>query len=215
MTGTATALKWRLVGEEVGTCNCDWACPCQFNDVLPTHGYCEAISTFVISDGHYLDTDLSGVTFAWIFHWPGPVHEGNGTRMLVLDAATDPAQREALTALTNGTEGHPFFEVFTSVAPNVIPPVVAPIEVTVDREARTARVSIPELAENTVQPIQGAVGDPLRVRLDLPNGFEFKQGEIANAVSWHVDGPSPLTMKHERTYTHICPIDWRSDGTTH
>jgi hypothetical protein len=211
----APGVEWRLVGDEIGTCNCDWACPCQFGDVRPTREFCEAISTFVIREGHYGDTDLGGVRFAWAFHWPGAVHEGNGHRMLVMDASTTQPQRDALVALTNGTEGHPFFEIFTSVAPNVEEPVIAPINVAFDSEARTAKVSIDGLAENTVEPIIGAgSGQEVRVRLDLPNGFEFKRAEIANSVGWHVDGPGPLAMRNERTYTHICPIDWTSDGTT-
>jgi hypothetical protein len=212
---TVAGVEWRLVGDEIGTCNCDWACPCQFGDVRPTHESCEAMSTFVIREGHYSDTRLDDVRFAWAFHFPGPVHEGNGHRMLLLDTATTQEQRDALVALTNGTEGHPFFEIFTSVAPNVEEPVVAPISVEFDPDARTAKVVIEGLAENTVEPIVGAgSGTEVRVRLDLPNGFEFKHAEIANSVAWHLDGPGPLAMRHERTYTHICPIDWTSDGST-
>jgi hypothetical protein len=183
--------------------------------VRPTRGFCDAISTFVIREGHYGDTNLDGVRFAWAFHWPGPIHEGKGHRMLVLDSTTTQPQRDALVALTNGTEGHPFFEIFASVTPNVAEPVVAPISVRFDREARTAKVSIEGLAGNTVEQIIGAgSGKEVRVRLDLPNGFEFKQAEIANSVAWHVDGPGPLAMRNERTYAYICPIDWSSDGTT-
>ena len=32
--------KWRIAGEEVGACNCNWGCPCQFN-APPTLGRCE------------------------------------------------------------------------------------------------------------------------------------------------------------------------------
>lgn len=214
MTATAQKVGWRLVGTEVGTCNCDWACPCQFNDVKPTHDFCEAFSTFVITEGHFGETDLSGIRFSEVLKWPGPVHLGDGTRLVVLDEASTSAQREAVIALTSGTQGHPFFEIFASVTPNVLDPLVASISADFDSEARTARVSIAGLAENTVGPIVGFSGQPSRVRLDLPNGFEFKTAEIANSLSWYVHGPEPLIMDHERTYTHICPVDWSSDGTT-
>jgi hypothetical protein len=212
--GTATTTEWRLIGYEVGTCNCDWACPCQFNDVKPTHGFCEAVATFQIDQGHYGDVSLDGVRFAWIFNWPGPVHEGNGTRMLVLDERTSAEQRSALTALTNGTEGHPFFEIFTSVTPHVHDAVVAPIDLQFDQKKRTAKVRIAGVAENDVEPITGATGEPLQIRIDLPNGFEFKHAEIANSRRWKVSAAPPLSMEHERTYTHICKIDWSSDGST-
>jgi hypothetical protein len=182
--------------------------------VQPTHGFCEALVTFEISEGHFGETSLNGVRFAWVLHWPGPVHEGNGTRMLVLDQRTTSEQRAALTALTNGTQGHPFFEIFTSVTPNVVDAVVAPIHLEFDAEARTAKVRIEGLAENDVEPINASTESPLRIRLDLPDGFEFKIAEIANAVRWRVFGRPPLSMQHERTYTHLCKIDWDSDGAT-
>jgi hypothetical protein len=31
---------WRISGDAVGSCNCAWGCPCQFN-AEPTHGRCE------------------------------------------------------------------------------------------------------------------------------------------------------------------------------
>jgi hypothetical protein len=210
----ASKTDWHLVGHEIGTSNSDWNCPCQFNMPNPTHGFCEALSTFVIREGHFGDVDLSGVHFTWAFHWPGPVHEGNGHRMLVLNQDTTPPQRDALIALTNGTEGHPFFEIFTSVTPNVAEPTVAPIHVEFDSEARTAHVVITGLAENTVEPIPSVVGGTKRIRLDMPDGFEFRIGEVANSKAWHFDGPGPLALRNEGTYTHICAIDWSSDGAT-
>lgn len=211
---TATKTEWRLVGHEIGTCNCDWNCPCQFNMEMPSHGFCEALSTFVVDEGHYGDTDLAGAKWAWAFHWDGPVHLGEGHRMLILDSGTTQPQREALIAMTNGTEGHPFFEIFTSVSPHVADPVVAPISVEFDSDERTAHIVIEGLAENTVGPLESVVGGTKRIRLDMPDGFEFTIGEVANSTAWHVNGPGPLALKNEGTYTHICPIDWSSDGTT-
>lgn len=211
---THTQVEWRIVGDEVGTCNCDWACPCQFNDLSPTHGFCEALTTVVIKEGHFGEVDLSGVTFIEVFHWDGPVHLGGGSRMHVFDPSTTDAQREAITAITSGAHGHPFFEIFASVAPNLLQTHIAPISVTYDREQRTAKVVVEGFAENTIEPIVGFTGEPSRIRIDLPNGFEFKQAEIANSVGWHVDGPPPLAMRHERTYTQICAVEWGSDGTT-
>lgn len=211
---TLTKTEWRLVGSEIGTCNCDWNCPCQFNMDMPTHGDCEALSTFVIDEGLYGDTDMAGVKWAWGFRWDGPVHLGDGHRILIFDSETTEAQRDALIALTNGTEGHPYFEIFSSVAPNAAEPVAAPIAVEFDLEERTAHVVIDGLAENRVGPIPSVVGGSKRIRLDMPDGFEFKVGEVANATAWHLNGPGPLALRNEDTYTHICPIDWSSDGTT-
>src|SRR5207248_2450084 len=96
-----------------------------------------------------------------------------------------PEQREALNALNSGTQGHPMFEIFAAVCPNTLETVVAPIKIESDREARTAQIRIPGIGESRIEPIKDPVaGDEYRVRIDLPNGFEYKQAEIGNSVSW-------------------------------
>ena len=60
---TSTQTKWRIAGEEVGSCNCAWGCPCQFN-ALPTHGRCEGFAGLQIQEGYFGTTRLVGVRFA-------------------------------------------------------------------------------------------------------------------------------------------------------
>ena len=215
MTEAATTIEWRITGDQVSSCNCDWACPCQFNDVKPTHDHCEALFVGQIREGHVGDMQLDGVRWAEAFYWPGPVHLGEGSRMLIVDEAASSEQRSALEQLTDGALGHPFFEIFSSVTPNKYDPVTAPISLEFDRDARTATISIGDLAANSVEPIRNPVSDePARVRIDLPNGFEYRQAEVANSTGWYVNGPGPLALRNSRTYTHLTPFDWSSDGTT-
>jgi len=211
---TISKTDWHLVGDQVTSCNCAWACGCQFNGP-PTSGQCEALVAFRIREGHFGDTDLDGVLFAEAFWWPGLVHEGNGTRLLILDEKSTPAQREAITAISSGTQGHPYFEIFASVAPNGPDPVVAPIEVESDREARRASINIPGVGESRIEPIRNPVtGIEHRVRIDLPNGFEYKQAEIANSLLWQVTAADPLALHNENSYAQLVAFDWSSDGTT-
>jgi len=74
-----TKTSWRIAGEEFGSCNCAWGCPCQFN-ALPTHGRCEAFLGCLVSDGYFGNTRLDGIRFARLYWWPGAIHEGNGVR---------------------------------------------------------------------------------------------------------------------------------------
>jgi hypothetical protein len=101
---TPAKTPWRIAGEEFGGCNCAWGCPCQFN-ALPTHGRCEGLVGYQILEGHFGATPLDGVHYARILWWPGAIHEGNGTRQLIIDAQATPAQREALIALDSGRHG--------------------------------------------------------------------------------------------------------------
>ena len=45
-------IDWKIVGEELAICNCNYGCPCQFG-VLPTKGNCEAVVVFDFHKGHY------------------------------------------------------------------------------------------------------------------------------------------------------------------
>lgn len=60
-----------------------------------------------IERGHFGNTSLDGVTYAQLVHFDGPVHEGNGHRLLVLDERSNQEQREAIKALTTVPTGTP------------------------------------------------------------------------------------------------------------
>ncbi len=51
---------WEIKGIELVNCNCAYGCPCQFN-ALPTHGFCEAVGAFHITEGHHGDVRLDGL----------------------------------------------------------------------------------------------------------------------------------------------------------
>ena len=211
MATNMTKTRWRIAGEELVHCNCAWGCPCQFN-ALPTYGNCEALAAWQIREGYYGDTRLDGVRYARVYYFPGPVHEGNGTRQLILDERTTPEQREALIALESGTQGHPYFEVFAAVCPHTVEPIVAPIELEIDRERRRGILRIPELAEAYAEPIKNPVtGVEHRARIVLPNGFEYTEAEVGNSVSWKVSSGGPLRFQHENSYAQLNAFDWRNE----
>ena len=200
--------SWRMVGDEVGNCNCDWGCPCQF-DALPTHGNCMAMIAYEINQGSFGDTSLDGVRFAELVWWPGAIHEGNGTRQTVVDESASPEQREAIEELVLGKHGGEYFEIFASVMSKELDTVYAAIEIDADREARRGSVRIGDLAEATIEPIKNPVsGDEHRVRIDLPDGFEYRQAEIGNTVTARVSAQDPLSFTLENTYAQLNPFDW-------
>lgn len=205
---------WTIKGREFVHCNCAWGCPCQFW-ALPTHGFCEALEATEIEQGHFGDIILDGVRYAQVFHWDGPIHEGNGWRRLILDERSALAQRTAIESLTSGTQGHPVYEIFAAMTPNLASPVVAVIEFEHDRERRRARIRIGDLAESRIEPIRNqATCEEHWARIELPHGFEFRVAEMGNSVSWWVAAGEHLTMQHEDTYAQLNRIDWSSDGTT-
>jgi hypothetical protein len=202
-------VNWHLAGEEVASCNCAWGCPCQFN-ALPTTGRCEALIAYIVHEGQFGDVPLSGVRFAQIASWPGPIHEGNGTRVFVLDEKTTPDQRNALVDLYSGKHGGAYFEIFAAVSASTLEPIVAKVDIQLNRESRLAGIRIPGIAEAQVEPIRNpATGQEHRARIELPNGFEYKLAEMGNSLRWTVTGAGDeLTMQHQNTYAQLNDFNW-------
>ena len=200
--------KWRISGEELATCNCAWGCPCQFN-ALPTTGNCEAVIGYEIHTGKHGDLNLSGLRFVQIVRWPGAIHEGNGTRQWIIDEKASPEQRKALVAMQSGKEGGAYFEIFASVSPHTFETVFGPITFEMDREARTGTIRVPKMAECEVEPIKNpTTGEEHHARIELPNGFEYKEAEMGNTRRLEVTAPAQLAMRHENTYAQLNEFDW-------
>jgi hypothetical protein len=78
-------IDWLVQGESFSNCNCDHWCPCQFEG-SPTHNSCKGVEVFRVDKGHFGDVDLTGVTVALVFEWPGPslvgipLHVGHDSR---------------------------------------------------------------------------------------------------------------------------------------
>jgi hypothetical protein len=189
--------EWRIKGRELANCNCSYGCPCQFN-ALPTDGTCKAAVGYQIDEGHFGDVDLSGVRAAGVYTWPGAVHEGNGTMQLIVDERASDAQQEAILKIMQGEETEPMatmWSVYTAMCSKRLEPLFKPIELEIDVEARTGRIEVPGVFETKGEPIRNPVtGDPHRVRIDMPQGFEYEIAEIGSA-STKATGEIKLDLK--------------------
>lgn len=175
--------NWRMKGKWLKNCNCDFGCPCDFQSP-PSRGHCEGSLGMQIDEGHFGDVDLSGLRWAAVYHWPGALHEGNGTMLPIIDERADPAQREALLKILSGQEQveGTFFHIASMIVSNVLEPRFVPLEFAFDLESRTARMAAPGIFETTSEPIRNPVtGEPHRIRVSMPEGFEYRLAEIASA----------------------------------
>ena len=123
-------IKWEIKAREFGNCNCDYGCPCQFN-ALPTHGHCRGLAVLDIEKGFHGSTRLDGLRAAAIFRWPGPIHEGNGEGVQIIDKRATPEQREALLHILQGEDTEPgatVFHIFASTCDPLHEPIIADIE---------------------------------------------------------------------------------------
>lgn len=180
MAGT----DWRLKGEWLKNCSCEYGCPCDFN-APPTKGWCKGLIAMHIKEGHFGKVRLDGLKFVVTVHWPGPLHEGNGTIQPIVDERATPEQREALFEIMSGkhsAEGT-LFHIVSLIVTKILDPVFAPIDMEFDYKARRARLSVPGVLETEVEPIKNPVtGAEHRIQVVMPQGFEHIEAEIAHAT---------------------------------
>jgi hypothetical protein len=175
--------NWRLEGEWIKNCNCAFGCPCDFN-ARPTNGSCQGLVGMRIAKGNFNDVQLDGLSFFVTVSFPGPLHEGNGQAQPIIDERASADQREALFNIMSGqnsAEGT-LFHIFSLIVTKMHDPIFAPISFQFDKNARTARLRIPGVLETEVEPIKNPVtGEPHRIKVVLPEGFEHREAEVASA----------------------------------
>ena len=176
-------VDWRLKGEWIKNCNCAFGCPCDFN-ARPTNGYCKGLAGMHITEGHFGDVRLDGLNFFVTVDFPGALHEGNGTLQPIIDERATPQQREALFGIMSGqnsAEGT-IFHIFSLIVSKTLDPIFAPIRFEFDMPGRRAKVSIPGVLESANEPIRNPVtGQPHRIQVMMPEGFEHRGAEISSA----------------------------------
>jgi hypothetical protein len=196
MANATSGTTWEIEGREFTNCNCSYGCPCQFNG-LPTHGHCQAVIGIQIERGHHGDVKLDGLRVSGIFRWPGAIHEGKGEALAVLDQRASDAQRNALLRILTGQDTEPgatVFQVFASTLDTFHPPMFSAIDFDVDVDARRARHKVDKLIESRGEPILNPVTKAEhRVRIDMPEGFEYSLAEIGRGWS-KTTGPIALDL---------------------
>jgi len=205
-------VEWRMRGPEIANCNCDWGCPCQFN-ALPTRGNCRAMTAMRIDEGYFGDLDLSGLKWAGMFAWPGPIHEGGGEAFVVIDSSASEAQRGALLTILSGGETDPgatIFNVFATVIDTLHEPAFLPIEFDLDIDKRVGSVRIDNVMHTQTEPIRNPVtGNEHRARVVLPSGFEYREAEYA---SGETRATGPVELAWSGRHAHVAMLDLSTHG---
>lgn len=198
------SVDWYIEGVEVSNCNCDYACPCQFESPRPTHGHCRGFAAVRIDKGRFGEVALDGLCAALLYGWPGPIYEGNGECQAVVDERADGKQRDALAAIMYGEatdDGATHWWVYRTMSSTVHAPLFKRFEFDADIERRTARILIAGVLESTARPIRSpATGAEHRVRIGLPNGIEFDIAEIASGTT---KTSASVALDLEDSYFHF------------
>lgn len=203
---------WEIKGRELVSCNCDYGCPCQFN-ALPTRGNCEAAGIFIVDKGRYGDVDLSGVKFGSVLWWPGPIHEGGGKCLPIVDKSATPAQRDAILKISSGEDTDPgatMFAVFATTMAEVFDPVDVDIEAEIDVEGRSGRLKAGDLLSVVGEPIRNPVtGDMHQAAIVLDHGFEYARAEMGSSKT---KTTGPIALEWDGRYAQFAHLHLNNHG---
>jgi len=205
MTAEA-APAWRLRGEFVMSCNCDW-CPCavSLGRARPTEGHCFSWFVFRFDEGRWDDDqDLGGLNLAVLLEVPGKMAEGNYTVGLYLDERSTEAQRRPLEQIFTGQAGGPP-GWWRLVIAHYLGARVVPITYEADGPRR--RVGIPKILEGKIEPEIGRdKTSPVRVsnlpywmapEITLARGTQSRLRDWGR--NWDLSG----------RFADIADFDWR------
>lgn len=208
-------IEWHMEGIQYGSCNCDHACPCQFEG-LPNYGNCQGFDVFRVDKGEFGGVDLRGVVAAAVFAWPGPIFEGGGELQLIVDDRASAEQRHAMEQVLLGketVEAGTHWWVFSAMSDTIHDTVVKRIDYEVDLEARTASCSIEGILESSAQSIRSpADGSPHRVKIQIPHGIEFETAEIVDSKT---QASGAIKLDLDGTYGQICHLHHTHAGPVH
>lgn len=207
------SVNWMIRGTSLGSCNCDWGCPCQFNSPS-THGQCQFASGGHIEEGYFDNIKLDGLHWAEIGYWPGEIAEGNGKLQIIIDEQAGDQQRDALRRIMHGEVGQPgsnHFSVFHSTCTQVFDTLYRAIDYAIDIEARTGHVQVEGVLSIEGTPIIDEFsGEPFRVGIHRPTGsFEYTYAEIGNSVT-RVSGAIDMSMSN--SYGQFNRLHYNQDG---
>jgi hypothetical protein len=207
-------IDWLIKGPWLTTCNCAVGCPCQFN-ALPTQGNCRAAVGCEVDKGYFGNVRLEGVRFAGMFAWPGPIHLGGGEAQPIVDASATQEQRDAILTIMKGEETEPgatIFNVFAGTFVKVHATLFLPIEFSADIDGRVGRLHVAGVLDVTSEPIRNPVtGAEHRVRIDMPDGFEYTRAEVAQGTTRTGDR-SAIALDWRSSHAHFTELHYTRQG---
>ena len=179
-------IDWHIKGKQFGNCNCNYGCPCQFN-APPTDNYCHGMGAFLIEEGFFGDIDLSGTKAVSMMKFPGPIHEGKGQFQIILDSNSSLDQQNSIKSIMYGKETEPMataFYMYASMMKTFHEPIIKKIDLEINLETRICNLEAEDVIKTNTRPISNPItGEEHRARIDLPNGIEFKNAEMASGTT--------------------------------
>jgi len=203
--------EWKMKGHYLKNCNCIATCPCDTVGFPYPHKGCEGLNSMHIVEGHFGKIKLDGLNWAAAYHWPGALHEGNGSLQPYVDVRANTEQRDAILQILSGKHGGTFFEILSTIVTTLHEPQFVPIEFQFDKAKRKGRIRIPGFGEAACAPLTVPVtGAEQHVTVRMPDGFEYKEMEVAQTVVLKSTGP--IKFSHKGTHSSLADVTHTHKG---
>ncbi|MDT5211607.1 MAG: hypothetical protein QOF67_4022 [Mycobacterium sp.] len=166
-----------------------------------------------IEEGTFNETSLDGLNWAMLMQWPREVAEGNGTQQVIIEEHADPAQRQALRKILHGESTAPgatHYFVYNSTMSTVLDTLYAPIELSIDVDARMASLMIEGLIESRGTPIISPYsGKPARTSINMPEGPHYIYAEMGNG---NTTARAGINLDFNDSYGQFNVLHMNQDG---
>jgi hypothetical protein len=108
--------------------------------------------------------------------------------------------------------GATIFNVFAGTFAKLHDPLFLPIEFSADVDDRLGRLRVPGVLDVTSEPIRNPVtGAAHRVRIDMPDGFEYTQAEVAQATTRSGDRAA-IALDWRGAHAHFTELHYTRAG---
>jgi hypothetical protein len=194
--------QFSLKGSLLAGCNCGWGCPCSFEEP-PTYAFCEGMYVWHVATGQYAGTALDGCTFAMYNLFPGAVHEGNATTLVMVDETLPADRRPAIESMIKEKEP---FSVFLDLTSTFHGFRYLPFDLRLD--GIRSSLTIPGIFELHLGPMKNPVtGKDELATLTKPTGFTSKIQELCSADnhSFSIEG---MSYDHSGKYGEFAPFEY-------
>ncbi|MBI2911811.1 MAG: DUF1326 domain-containing protein [Chloroflexi bacterium] len=202
-----------MKGQYIKNCSCLAHCPCDTVGEPAPNRLCEAVVGMHIQEGNFDSVSLSGLNWAGAAHFPGAVHEGNGTLEAFVDERATEDQRNALLTILTGKAGNPWFEVLAQFITTIHGPHFVRIDWEFDKAKRRARVTIPGFIETESEPLASLDprgGPDHHVTVRIPAGIEYKETEVARTASLKSMGA--VKFDWQKTHSSLADVEHTDQG---
>ena len=204
-----TERNWKISGEYMESCNCDYLCPCIYTNPQggATLDNCTAALVFRIDNGRSAGVSLDGLCFALLIRSGKVMGDGNWVFACVVDERADAPQRAALSAIVSGEAGGTPGMIRSTLVSDFRGVAFKPIDFRM--EGLTRLVSISDVLSFEIEGVASRNRDGEPYYIDNTAHPANRRLALARAKRLNVQGFGlDLDMVGKGNNGHFAPFAW-------